>query len=62
MIFVPIILGRDRVAHLRLPADLTQVEGEKLARVVLAYVDHDGALSKPRPSWEAYAAALGAIQ
>lgn len=59
MILVPIVIRPGVTVQVRLPADLTQSEGERIARVVMSYVDADGVFSAPKPTWEAYAKAMG---
>ena len=62
MMVVPIQIRPDLAAQLRIPADLTQEEAERISRVVLSYADTEGVFRAPLPSWERYAEAMRAIQ
>lgn len=42
-IIFPIPLGEDRSAKLQLPRDLTREEAEKIARIVMALTEPNGA-------------------
>lgn len=61
MMVVPIQIRPDMAAQLRIPADLTPEEAERISRVVLSYADVDGVFRSPRPSWEAYAKSMSAF-
>lgn len=61
MMVVPIQIRPDIAAQLRIPADLTAEEAERISRVVLSYVDVDGVFRAPRPTWESYAKSMSAL-
>lgn len=62
MMIVPIQIRPDLAARLQIPADLTPEEAQRISRVVLSYADTEGVFRAPRPTWEAYADAMRAVQ
>ena len=62
MMVVPIQIRPDMAAQLRIPADLTPEEANRISRVVLSYADTEGVFRAPRPTWEAYAEAMRGAQ
>lgn len=59
MILVPFQLRHGVIVQLRLPTDLSQSEAQRVARVVMSYVDESGVFSAPKPTWAAMSKPCG---
>lgn len=62
MILVPFQLRPGVIVQLRLPTDLSHSEAQRVARVVMSYVDESGVFSAPKPTWAGYEQAMRGLQ